>query len=139
MNRFIIFLILIAPGRLYSQDKVAFDAPAAFFVYYNSDFSEASRIPFGKEVEIYYDVFFKSYNLHYTDKDGKWTQALFNYVGESKENRCTFAVDQNDNKWYVYDNLQKDGELKIFNENKAAGRSWCILVEKAVKRSKKTN
>ncbi len=134
MKYIILLLFVVSSIGAKDTNSISYDAPGAFFVYYAADHTEVFRKPFGKEIEIYYDTFFKSYTLIYTNSEGRDLSVKFDYTGENQEQHCTYATDNGGGKWYIYDDLKNHGFLRIFNSEQSAGRDWCILIENAILR-----
>ena len=98
-------------------------------LYYESDIinfiatkektgEEVLRKPMGKNVLIIYDTIFKSYTISSLNEDGKTEFFSFKYKPEFKESEIQNVKKMEDsygNTWYIIDQLNSVGRLKILD------------------------
>jgi hypothetical protein len=89
-------------------------------IFQNDSGQVVNEIPIGKSVIIYYDVFFKSYEINYLNKDYERSAIKLTYISTSEDGYVKMK-DTYGSIFYVADNIEKFGVLIILNDKKHNG------------------
>ncbi len=101
------------------DDKFYYESDTInFIVTKEKGGEEVLRKPVGKSVLIIYDKFFKSYSISYLNEDGKaeFFDLKYNPEFKGSEIKNAFRMeDSHGNTWYILDQLNSLGRLKILD------------------------
>jgi hypothetical protein len=125
MKKFFLLLILISiKFSIFSQtsenDIIKYKAESIYMIFQNDSGQVVNEIPIGKSVIIYYDVFFKSYEINYLNKDYERSAIKLTYISTSEDGYVKMK-DTYGSIFYVADNIEKFGVLIILNDKKHNG------------------
>ena len=115
-----------------TDKKVLYKAEGIYFIQLDKTGKEIARKPEGQDVSVHYDIFFKSYDIFYTDEDGATSILKLDYIGNGPSGSVKMK-DKSNNIYYVTDLLQTIGKLKILIPKDYGNISVWMVVEKAVK------
>jgi hypothetical protein len=138
MRKYKLLLVLfITNSYTYSQsenDIVKYKADGIYVVLQNDKGEQLTKIPFGKDVEIEYDTFFKKFEIAHQNRDGEFVVMVLFFLSEEEHNGVKFLQmkDNYGNKFYVLGNMDKIGILIIiFDKKDEDGNTRLLTIEGA--------
>lgn len=107
-KKLIILILSIIHFNIYGQalsDKVKYKAPGIYLTTQDKNGKETNRLPFGKNVHIYVDTFYKSYIVTYEVEEGGMVWMDLKYVKETSKK--TYLMFRDGNYYYINDDLDR--------------------------------
>src|SRR5438270_11207137 len=84
------------------QSTLHYKADGIYMVF-DEGAKEVNRVPLGKNVNIDYDTFFKSYSIWYTNEEGKLQNVFMKYILVDTKTHLIKMSDRNETMYYVND------------------------------------
>jgi len=133
MKQVLIFIFVLGIGsNLLGQDKIYYKADGMYLVL--KEDGRETEIPFGKNVRIEYDKFFKSYGILYDSSDGTTGGIILSYIEKKKKENIVRMIDrENGINFSVRDLLNENGILFMFFEKKEDGVMKVFVIKGATK------
>lgn len=136
MKKSNIFLFLILMSNLiYSQsekNELNFEANGIYIVLQNTRGEQLTKIPYGKEVEVSYDVFFKKIAITYINREDQIAGLELFYLSEKEVNGVKYFQMKDDfgNIYNVLGNIEKIQTLLIiFDKKNEDGNITLLAIE----------
>ena len=111
MKTFTLFILLFVDTCANCQSEQStlhYKADGIYMVFYDGE-KEVNRVPLGKNVNIDYDSFFKSYSIWYTNEEDKLQNVFMKYILIDTKTHLIKMSDKNETMYYVNDiNYVKD-------------------------------
>jgi hypothetical protein len=132
MNRILLIIFIsLASFSLVAQnnnDKTEYKGDGIYFKFINPETSEVvNKVPLGKEPYIYYDTFFKRYDIFWKGSDGGDETMSLTYIME--EGEYVKMKDKFGNTFMVFDYIKKSNSLVIMHDKMGNGMIICTVVE----------
>lgn len=130
----IIFLFLFINFASFSQSansKVSYTSPSITMIILENG-KIINEIPYGKDVTIIYDTFFKSYEITFYDKENNLSAIKLNYLSD-KSDGTTKTYDTFNKNYVVTNKLDKNGVLYWLAEKKYENRYVAFVATDAKK------
>ena len=119
----------------YSQDNkdlIMYKADGFYCIVTNEKDEQVSKIPLGRDPTVFYDKFFKRYDIWYYDKDGVYKAIGLTYLQDDKDGFIR-VMDTFKHTYLLLDKLSLNGKLVYIGEEKLGGYIVTYVVENAVK------
>jgi len=135
-------IILLLIGTIFSvtlsaQSKTKIEYSASGMYYCYADTAKAGKkdgeIPAGRDVQIFYDTFFKSWDIAFIDKEGKKQASSFYYVYTESDN-STRCSDDFQTPYTVYNNIETKGTIRLVSHNLSGQYIFSVLLKDVVKK-----
>jgi len=113
----LVFCCLLFISNSQNDTKLKYKADGIYLVFNDMNtLKQISEIPYGKDVELTYDDFFKSWIIRFTDKNGERTPIKFEYLKSNPDG--SFEMKDTHGNWFTcYNKINTKKEL-IFVSNK---------------------
>lgn len=116
-----LFIVLICTSTYnfiaQNNSRIAYKADGLFMLFNDmNSLEQISEVPYGKDVELTYDVFFKSWTIRFKDKNGNINPIKFEYL-KTNEDGSIEMKDSYGNWFTCYNKISTKKEL-LFVSNK---------------------
>lgn len=132
---FLLIIFSVLSAAIYAQnstDKLIHKADSMKYVFMDNNNKIVSEIPTGRNIEITYDKFFKSYFITYYSEEGKYCYIEFFYVKDNPDGISIRMRDKKNNVFNLIDTLEKHGTLFIQVEERTNGLSAIISITSGI-------
>ena len=140
MRKHTLFLVLfIVNSFAYSQSEnniIKYKADGIYIVLQNDNGEQLTKIPFGKNVEIEYDTFFKTFEIQYQNREGGIDVMKLLFLSEKEIDGVKLFQMKDDfgTTYNVLGNIDKIGKLIIiFDKKNEDGNITLLTIEGAKK------
>lgn len=129
-----LLLLLLSASVCHGQSnddksKVTYKQGKAFFKMYDRKTEkQLNVVPFGTDVLVFYNNFFKSYNVYYKDERGVVNKIPYKFVYDYK-NGSIKVTDHQSSDYTLTDTIEKDGRLFLIPDKVVNGVIACIVIE----------
>jgi len=124
MKSVLIFsLLFILSNKINAQDKIYYNSPMMEIVILQNN-EIGLKKPFGRNIEIEFDKFFKTYYLTYYDENGTYSYFKLSFlkdVGSVGKEDVWIMYDEGNNKYVVANQIETKGRLVLGVENTLQG------------------
>lgn len=133
------FVFLIINSLVYSQSEssiLKYKADGIYIVLQNNKGEQLTRIPFGKDVEIEYDTFFKTFDITYVDREGSIDGMELLFLSDREYDGVKYhqMKDEHGNIYNVFGNVDKTGKLLLILDKKDEDGNLILLVIEQAKK-----
>ena len=136
MQKIYIILLLTCSLFGYSQtdpDKVHYKAKSAEIVFMDGD-KIVTEKPYGKNIDIIYDKFFKSFHITFYNETGTYSAFDLYYISTNDDPNGSIRMRTNENSiMHVVNLLDEKGALMLMADEKFDGLVAYIFFEGAIK------
>jgi hypothetical protein len=107
-----IWLLCFVPFLGISQDKMKYSGESIQLIYSDENNKIISEVPLGKPVELYYDAFYKSWQITYYDENKTDNTFKLRYLQTTPDDICIMQ-DHLESKFMVVNSIGLYGVLFI--------------------------
>ena len=129
--KIILILFMLSQSSFLSaqnNDKIEYKGDGIYFKFMNPETREVvSKVPVGKSPHIYYDTFFKSYDIFWTISDGSDERLTLSFIIE--EDNYVKMSDTFGNTYMVFDYIDKSNSLVLFHDKMSKGMFILTVIE----------
>lgn|SRR5690554_2763365 len=132
MNRLILLLFILSQASFVkaqnNNNDIVYKGEGFYLKYINPETQEVvTAIPYGKAPYIYYDVFFKTYDILYEGIEGGTERMKLVFL--KQEENYTEMMDTFDNKFMVFNYINEKKSLVILSHRMVNGMIVCFVIE----------
>jgi len=114
-----------------NRENNIFGAESIYMVLIDSNNVVNTEMPWGKNVTILNDKFFKSYQIIYTNKEGKLEYINFDYLKGSGSGTTYYSERESKSEYVFFDTLKEGDKVYIFAKSeKIKGFTMFFVIKK---------
>lgn len=133
-NLFFVVLFIAIGNLCYCQksndDLITYTGDGFYIVLLDQSSKEVSKVPLGKTPFVFYDKFFKSYSIWFTDENGESMKEKFSFVSNEKDGTIRMTDHQGE-IYYLTNKISESGKL-VFVREKPQDKYIVLLVVEGV-------
>ena len=118
---FFLLFVIVTPTVTFAQnddDKITYEAKSVYIVLKDDKGAIVTAKPVGKSVSVYYNKFFKSYQVYYRNEQGELAFSKFSYINTDRFGHLR-VKDPYGAMFYVKDEIITLNVLTFVGEEKA--------------------
>ncbi|MGO3183932.1 MAG: hypothetical protein ACTIJ9_13985 [Aequorivita sp.] len=132
---FVSLLLILVTSNLNAQsnDKTEYEAVSIEMVLARES-TVITRKPYGRNVKIIYDKFFRSYYITFYNEESEYGYFNLFYVKDLNDQNKTIRMrTKDDSIMFVIDALKTKGNMTIITEERSDGITGYFIITNAVK------
>ncbi|CAM4419868.1 hypothetical protein [Zobellia nedashkovskayae] len=115
MKIFNFIVVLLITNSIYTQtDTSIYSSDTMYTLLESKEGKVVKKVPFGKEVTITFDYFFKTLNIDYKNIDREYVHMSFDIL-HNVQNKVLIVKDDFDNEFSGMNTLDSNGELYLIS------------------------
>lgn len=134
MKKILIALFLLSSlvAKSQNNDKINYKATSIELILTENNKVIAKK-PYGRNVEIVYDKFFKSYYITFYNEKSEYGYFKLFYISELNDGNGSVKMRTEDNSiMYVVDHLKTEGVMMIMAEKEVDGATGYYMIHNIV-------